>query len=466
MRTKSSACDSSGAEELSRAAASNVGWALAGRVAGIAASVLTSALLARLLTQDDLATYLLAGSAALFAAMLARVGMKQVLVVAVARSLTQARPELARGAITAALKITTIGAAVVSSALYLLVIPWLARSVLNNPRFLQVNLLISLWMMVLAYQTPVAESFRGLNMLRPASVTDGPLPNLLLALALIYVIVMYGQLALSSAIVLSVAAGGAAVSLMYMRLWKRLQELGAAAESQVVPMLKAGAPMLLTAIAASALSHASLWIAGALLPLESVAVFGVAVKLVVAVFVPLTIVDAAVQPLLAGELARGRETLAQRLLSGIASLAAVPALMVLVAFLCAGDSIVKVIYGSAYESASMLVIILSVGQTINVLTGPCGTVLIAAERGGEVLAITLLTGVAAIVITIAAASTFGVVGLASGVSFGTALQNAALWAAARRRTGLWTHATFRWEALVFALGRIGRGKAAIFSSER
>ncbi len=207
-------------------------------------------------------------------------------------------------------------------------------------------------------------------------------------------------------------------------------------------MVRISGPLFVTNLAVQAYTSFSLWVVGAFMAAEDVALYGAAWKLVSLVALPLTFVGAAVQPFIAELNVTGERARLQNALRGAATLAGLPTLVVLIVFIVFGADILGLVYGEHYSQASLILAILSGGQAVKVWTGTSGQVLSFTGHQRQLMTLTLITGVVGAGMMLAAVQLWGLVGVAIAASAARAVQNLSEWILVRRLTGLWTHAVF------------------------
>jgi O-antigen/teichoic acid export membrane protein len=121
------------------------------------------------------------------------------------------------------------------------------------------------------------------------------------------------------------------------------------------------------------------------------------------------------------------------------TLSGIPSLLVLIVFMLLGGPILGVVYGSGYQSAAMVLVLLSAGKLAAVWAGSCGAVLQFTGHQGSMLRVNLLTSPLFIVGALLVVRDYGPIGVASMTAAITVLQNVALVLVAKRKTGMWTH---------------------------
>jgi O-antigen/teichoic acid export membrane protein len=305
----------------------------------------------------------------------------------------------------------------------------------------------------------VAEVFRGLHDIRLAVFLDGVLASVLLAL---FILVLYLQgitLEYWSAVLVSLLAAATSLFFGSLQFWRRRKVFrgdGGIPRREVVGI---SAPLFVTTLANYAINNFSLWIVAANLPADEVAVYGAAWRLVNLIALPITLMNMTVNPVIAGLNASNEKQKLQLALRGTATLAAIPAFVVVLGFIFFGSDILSLVFGSIYSDGSGVLVILSLGMLAHVWTGSCGQVLALTGHQRALMVVTVVTGLFSVFLAIVSVRYLGLVGVALAVAVGRVLQNSTYWLLVWRLTGLWTHGTLRPSFLKLALDRV-RAKTA------
>ncbi|MDZ7753986.1 MAG: oligosaccharide flippase family protein [Gammaproteobacteria bacterium] len=420
---------------------SGAAWAFGAKIIGVTSGLAINAFLARMLPTDEMGAYFLITSVVMFAAIVARFGLKQTVVRLVAESMATGQPGRARATLRIVYVIVTLGALIVGGGYYLGFGTWLAEDVFSIPVLASVTGLTALWIAVLAFQTPVAETFRGLHDIRLAVFLDGILASALLASVLAVFWFNGLKVDFAQAVLLSLVMAGVSLLFGMLLFLRRVHVFEGEGDVGTKEVVAISSPLFVTNIANQAMTNFSLWIAGAYLVAEDVALYGAAWKLVALVSLPLLLMNMSVQPFIAQLYVTDKKARLQNALRGTATLAGVPAMIVLIAFILAGATILEVVYGTHYREAATVLTILSLGLMANVATGSCGMVLALTGHQKALMQVTIAASLISVSLTVLGAQYGGLVGIASGVAVGRALQNLLNWLVTRRKTGLWTHAT-------------------------
>jgi O-antigen/teichoic acid export membrane protein len=191
-----------------------------------------------------------------------------------------------------------------------------------------------------------------------------------------------------------------------------------------------------------------IWILGVFRPNSDVALYGAAARLVWFVATPLIVVSQVVPPIIAELHARGERAQLERALRAVATIAGLPAALVLTAFVVAGPWIMGTVYGGFFRQGATVLAILSCARLAAVVTGSSGATLMMTGHQRTMMAITLATGACSLVAEILLAPRYGITGVAAATCAAQTVQNALQLGFARARAGIWTHARFSLEPLL------------------
>ncbi len=415
-------------------------WVLAGKALTAPSNLIASAMVARLLSVDDAGVYQLTYSIVMFSAIAAQLGLGRAVVRVVAEAMGKNRPGRARGAVRWVL-IFAAGGGIVAFVL-LADGPgrWLALKVFNAPALAGVLALVGLWAASLALQNVISETFRGFFDMRGAAVFGGVISGILTAVAYAVLWIFRGETKLD--VIVAIAAGSILISLSgaAFALRKKLVSLGEPERVHPREVVNVAWPLLFSNLMSQGLLQADIWVLGALGTEEQLAIYGFAARLVRVVAIPLMIVNLVVPPFVAEMYFTGDRERLVRVLRGTATLAGIPAAIVLVAFIAFGEPILGNLFREEYRQGATVLAILSVGRLVNVWTGSCGVTLGLTGHQRTLMGITFVTAVFTVAAVYFSVRPYGIEGVATAVSAGVILHNLSMWIATRKLTGLWTHA--------------------------
>jgi O-antigen/teichoic acid export membrane protein len=188
--------------------------------------------------------------------------------------------------------------------------------------------------------------------------------------------------------------------------------------------------------------NTTLWIAGLLLSAEDTSLFGAANRVVLLLAAPMTALQIVFSPMVA-RLAIPEPATAERLLRTGATAATVLGSMLWIPMMIAPSWLLTTVYGPGFGSAGWVLIILTVGHLVNVVSGLSSTVLAMTDHEGVVATYLWRAVVARVALAVPAAGVAGIWGLAlveASVSAGLAF---ASWRKTRATTGISTQVTAR-----------------------
>jgi len=417
-------------------------WAIAGKVLSSTTSLALLALLTRLLTVKEMSAYFLLFSVVAVSAICAQLGLDQTVVRIVARAMSQGMPGRARTAVYTVLRCGALGAFVMGGILFGGLGRWIAQSFFHSPVMTGVIIFASPWVVVAALQNLIAETFRSFHDIRLASIFTRSTSNVICVLGLGLIWILRQKATLPDVILVSILAGTATVLISGFVLKRKLQSFPDSDPLNNKELLTAAFPQLITNLALLLNTQVALWTLGALAPPEQTAIYGAASRLVVVVTMPMVIVNSVVSPMIAEMYVQKRYSELEVTLRTVATLAGIPAFIVLGGYFALGKYVLAFVYGSYYAQGAAVLALLSVGQLVNVCSGCCGLTLIMSGHHRTMMKITVLCGllnaVAAILLTII----YGVIGAAAATAGTTILENILMTLSARNKAGVWTHARF------------------------
>jgi O-antigen/teichoic acid export membrane protein len=416
-------------------------WVLAGKIITAASNVMISSLLARLLSTEDFGAFGLAFSLTTGGALLSQLGLQQAGVRLIAESMGRDQPGRARASVLFAYRHVVLGILVVAAILLLGGGSWLAIELWNAPALAGALAAVAAWMAVTSLQVLTSETFRGFKDLRFASLFGGVITGVLTLAVLIGLVVWQGQASVVR--VVWISAGATAVSLLLgvTLVRRRIRVLPRVESITHREVFSISLPLWVSSVTTFALAQAALWILGTFLPKEDVGLYFAALRLVNLVSMPLVLVNLIVPPFIADLYARGEKDQLQRVVRATATIAGVPAFVVLATFLLFGGPIMALVFSEPYRAAAPLLGLLSIGYLVNVWTGSCGVTLSMTGHQTVLMRITLVSGIISVGGSLLVVNRFGTIGVATVVGATAVLQNLWMWGAARYHAGIWTHAT-------------------------
>lgn len=411
-------------------------WAFLAQATVVPFGLISNGLLARMFSPAELGVYFIAISLASTGALIAQFGMATSIVRLVAENL--GRPLVAGQAIKIALIVGSTGSVVVAASLWAGFGDVLSRVVFESDNLHSVIGLVGVLIIAMTLRNLVAQSLRGFHDIRMAELTGRVISSSLFVCAYTYLWIAGGDLDLST--VLSIIIGGTVASLLVgvVGLVGKIGEWPQEDEPKIGRILSISKSLWVSSIFLSLLTIGPLWIVGTLGNDSDVAIYGACSRLVILVLLPLVIANQVTPPMIVELYGRRDLYQLEKLLRSIATLAGIPALIVLCFFIFFSGDILAVIYGDYYMLGGSVLAILSVGFLFNVACGSCGSVLLMT--GGEriMMWITVFSTGFVLVSCFVAFQFFEMLGVAYSVASGMILHNLLMLYAAKKTAGVWT----------------------------
>lgn len=416
-------------------------WTLVGRVLAIVLGLVINAILARLLTPEELGGYFAVFTLVFVGSIIGRVGMDRASVRFVSTAMASGQEGQARHTVRSVFLVGTTGAVIVGLALLLGLGTWLAEHVLDSEVVSRVVPVAALWLIFTTLRTLLVETFRGFQRFDLATVFDSLLVDVMAASVFGTLLAVQGRSNLSQVVTLSAIFAALAASVAAALLVRRFRTLGRNGRLSRGDLLSMSWPVVVADVASYLLGTGiDLWILAAFAPLREVALYGAASRLIMLIVLPFRIVQGVTPPLIAELHAQGKRRELQEALRASAFLAAIPAFLLLIAFTLFGGTVLDLVYGPFYTRAASILAILSAGRLFAVWTGSCGLTLMMTGHQRAMMYITVLSGLVSVGGAFAVAPRFGGPGVALTTAGGAVLQNLLQLLLARRYAGVWTQA--------------------------
>lgn len=421
-------------------------WAFGGRMATILGGFVTNALLARLLSPQELGTYFLALSVVTLGAVTGSLGLNHAGVRFLAASVGLEQFGRARSTVRVVLSLGLLGAIGIGLAYALL--GGLIGNLFAAPALAAVSGLLAGWVAVATVQGLLAELFRGLHDIRLATFFgaltsgNGVMPAGLLISCLVLLWATQGEANLVMVMGLSTGSGLASALTAGWFLRRRMASIsvdGGDDRAMAQEILRVAWPLLLTNVTLFALAQADVWIVGAFRGQEEVAIYGAAARLVALVAIPLLVFNAFVPPMVAEMHAQGRLEELEHMLRSTATLSGLPSFFAFAIFALAGGPLLRLLFGDYYGVGASVLTVLSVGQFARVWFGSCSTALMMTGYQRTAMIVTVFSGLVAITVALGMVGPYGTLGVATAASLGNVLQSILAWLMVKRATGMWTH---------------------------
>ncbi len=411
-------------------------WAFLAQATVLPLGLISNGLLARILSPDQLGVYFVAVSLASTGALIAQFGMGKSVVRLVAENID--RPRVAGQAVKMVLIVGGIGSVVVAASLSAGLGEVLSRVVFESENLHSAIGLVGVLVIAITWRNLVSQSLRGFHDILMAELSGRVISSSFFVCSFTYLWAAGIDSDLGT--VLSIVIGGIVVSVLVgiVGLARKIGEWPNEEEPKIGKILSISKPLWASTIFLSLLTIGPLWIVGALGNDSDAAIYGACSRLVTLVLLPLVIANQVTPPMIVELYIRRDLHQLEQLLRGSATLAGIPAFIVLFSFILFSGDILTVIYGNYYMLGGSVLAVLSVGYLFNVACGPCGIVLMMTGNGRIMMWITMFSTGVVLLSSFIAFRYFEVLGVAASVSGGMILHNVLMVFSAKRMVGVWT----------------------------
>jgi len=415
-------------------------WAFAGKLGTVFAGLVVNALLARMLSPDDMGAYFLLFSVISILSTVSQFGMSAVALRTISSSLSADTPEQVWPTLRIMmLTILTLG----SLMLFFLHTNLGEKLIADMFHSSAVNAGLSsaaVLILIMSLQSFFAEMFRGFHDIRLATVFGGLLTSVLILLMLTIIWVNYQILTISGAFNVTAFASGISLLAAILFFQGKVKLVGRAIGKVSYSAIMASSfPLLLFGLLYFSFSQAPVLVLGMLTSEDQVALFGAAMRLVMLITMPLIILNAVLPPIIAELWTGGKREGLERLVRNAATLAGIPAVLVLLVFALFSEPILEIVFGQFYGQGASILIVLCLGQMVNVWAGSCGLVLVHTGYEKSLPLITFVSALVTIILGVLLVRVWGAFGMAVAFSLGMALQNILMLYLVRKKLGIWSH---------------------------
>jgi len=400
--------------------------AIAIKLASAFFSFLIVFIVARVSGASVTGNYALALSTSNLLALVAMLGLDQIVTRAIGGDLREGRPDLARAAIMAALRLVAPFAALLVVLAYLAA-PF-ATYIAAPPDAIRA---IALSILAFPLLRLAVVSLRASGAIFWSQLFDGA--HSFLVLTTIGCLLLLSDSAIDSVLLAAIYSGSVAASMIaaWSMLRNRTREwpVGSA---NVSPMLTRSWPILVAGLGHAFVTWFVLAYIGAVMDSGEVGAFRVASQVVTLIAIMMTTIESLVNPQFAGDFRvkdiggawrRHRRTTAIMLL-----VSSIPVAVCLII-----PAQILGLFGPEFVVAKNALFILALGQFVNVLTGPIGGVMVMSGYEGLSLLLSVVGLIVALVVSLALTPVFGLIGAACAISGAMVTRNLAAFAILRYR---------------------------------
>ena len=422
---------------------------LLARVVAMGAVFGFNSILARTLPPEQFGTFVFLFSVSTLAALVANLGLNRGIVKKIAEDESSSAEEsthILRLGILTVLAGGAIAGTLIGIATYFL----LPSSAFASPWWQPA--LVGGIVLVRAMHLLIAEAARGFqdrfwsNMF--GGPTGGPAPHLLFVFLLLGNFVVVGD-GLINALVLYFASFVVTLPFLLAGVFAlpKKEPRSSSRENRVSnevtysSLLLLGIPLMLTQVCGVAIMQADIWIAGAMTTTATIAIYAAAQRMLGLLTLSLQIAGTAILNIVP-ELASKNRTALQKMVSLAASLGGIPGIILAVIFVVFAEQLLAIVFGSQYESSATILRILTLGQIVCLMTGPCEVVLMMSGHQKITFRVNLFAALAILSLGPVAVFFYEIQGLAVIVAAITSVQNLTNCYLTQRLLGVSTHVRF------------------------
>ncbi len=429
----------SGSKSISQRLISGSASAAAGKLITAASALGINAILARILTPEEMGAYFLIFSIVFVGALLSQLGVHQAIVKLIAASYQIKYPDTSRMSIKAAFLIVLVGVLMISGGYVFGFGKWLAENIFESDLVGNVVVITALWILLRAYQTLISQTFRGFHQIFYATIFEGAMTGVLLVSVLFIIYLLIGDSSLQQVILITLASLFITIIIGGFKLLNFYKKTMFVEGIDFKGTLKISLPLFLATAAVPCVAEMHIWILGAISTEDDVAIYGAAFRVAKFVIIPLLIVNSVIPPMIAQLMARGESNKVEEVLRTTAVIAGIPSIVIVLVLGLFSTDVMRLIYGGFYGSGGFILLILLSAQAINSLTGSPGVLLMMSGHQSIVMKFALLSGICGVLLTYILVFQYGGLGVSIGVATGMVMHNLGMWMYAKYRMNIRTH---------------------------
>lgn len=416
-------------------------WALLSRVVAVVAGVGVNAILARLLTPDELGAYFLAVSIISFFTIVACMGLPQVLVRQIVRLRSRGDSSQVNSIVLSAfVMVFTTG--LLLMLLFGLGVGQMAVDALFHSAVLKETVVwVFLLIVIAALLQMVSEAFRGFHDIRQASVFGTALNMSLMFIVMLYV--FYSGVSLSVVDAIQLLMVCYIVTLILASLFLKRKLSGYHCHqirlSGFTELLSSGMAIMLMGAATFLSFQGALWFVGYALDQHAVALYGVVLQMTGVLVMLHGLLAVVSQSSMAELFAKKQLATLEKLTRTVALLSLLLAVSILLVFVLFGSELLAVVFGSSYQESYTLLVLVCSFYTVGIFFGPSGMVLMMSGQEKRLMNLVFISILMRVVLAGSLVEPFGLMGIAAGWGIGGWMQNVMSWVLVKRELNISSH---------------------------
>lgn len=428
---------------------------LFGKVSTLFLGLIVSGLLARILSPEDMGTYVFVESIVLTAAIFSQLGLGLTSVRLIAHYTAKENEVATQNTITLILKWGVLGS--VFTAVSLLFF----GEKIGIPE--SVIYWTSGWVVLVATQQLLANIFRGFQDFRSVVLIDGSkiggiITTSIAVVLLFFIWLVFGSIELKSVLPYLLIGGIPTIFFALFSLSKKLQTYKIASsysvpEKQIVnrrEILSLAFPILITTLTTTLLSRSGVWVVTAFRTPSDVAIFGVVMRLVALISIPMNLFESLISPTIVELHTSGFIKKLENLLRSTTTILSLFAIFIFIAFGLFSSNILGLIYGDFYSVGAQVLVVMIAGNVASVITGPCGMTLVMTGHQKTLMRIDIFSSILSVILMLIFVQTLGILGVAIAIAFSTIIKNIMMLFAVKKLIGVWTHLTIDFDRFMIS----------------
>lgn len=405
------------------------------KVIAAASGLGLSVALARTIGAEGAGVYFLAFTIITVAATTGRLGLDSVVVRLVASSRVEGAWDRVRASHRKALVLAFVASGSVTAIVYA-VAPTIAGAAFGKPELAGTLRWMSLAIVPIALATIHAQSLQGLKRIRPAmAVLSLWTPLLTLA----GVLILATKLGVEGAAIALLAGASGTLLIGYLH-WRAASDVQSSVDTpgpRAAEMLDRSIPLLWVQLLNAAHRWVPTLLLGVWVESAAVGIYAVAQRVAFLTAFVLLAVNSIVAPMFAEFYQKDDLANLERIARHSARLMALFALPFVLPLVVAPGFVMS-LFGEEFRGGSIVLVLLALGQYVNVATGSVGYLLMMTGHERIMRNITLAAAALNIGLCVLLIPTLGITGAAIGTSIAMAVQNIAAAAVVSRKLGIAT----------------------------
>lgn len=405
------------------------------KVLGLAAGFGTSIILGRTIGPEGLGVINLSTKVVTLIMIFASLGMDNVVRKEVAIAFERKDWQHVANTIFTALRIN-IPIALSISLILIFFTPWLTENFFEDPR-LEIPLIIYLAVMVPQVISKIfASGINGFRKIWQSNLVDATLSSVITLLGLGILLLLDIEITIINAAILY-AIGRISVTFTVGLYWRRLFQFKGSKTLQSKPMLKVALPLLLVTSTSVIAASADTIMLGWLSSTKEVGLYSVALRLGLLSNIFLMISVSTLAPKIASLYAEKKKKELEKMIQQVTKGLFILGLAVLVGYVLLGKFILN-FWGDEFVTSYAILIIITMGQFVNVSTGSTGVILMMTGFEKNLSRITLTALALNIILNLILIPHYGAAGAAIATTSTVILENILKVILVRTKTGIST----------------------------